>query len=342
MKPDNYKAAIFRDARKVEVDTLSYPECGDNDIIVKNLMAGICGSDISAFAHGGDSHMIWKDHEFGHEMVSEVVEVGKNVKDVQLGEHVFPNMGYAKNDRRRMATVGGFSEFIHIPECKVGHSIVKIDKDIPVKNTVLLEPFVIGTRGIKSLNPAPGKNAIIFGAGIIGMSAAVMAKWYGCDKVMIVDISDYRLSNAEKFGIITCNAQKEDMKEKALKEFGSQPGMFGECCNATLYLDGLGIQAAEDYFMSIAPRDASLAVVGVHHKPVSMNFLPLCYMNWHISGAGTSPLQDLAVDILEMMKSGEYDVSTLVSHEYKVDDIVEAIEMAGNSTEAQKVCISYM
>lgn len=348
MKPTTYKAAIFRDAGKVEVIDLPYPHCGDSDIIVKNLMAGFCGSDLSAFRHGGDPHMIWKDHEFGHEMISEVIEVGKDVKDVQVGDYVFPNMGYAKNDRRRMATVGGFSEYIHIPQCVVGgpanlgKSIIKIDKSIPIKSAVLLEPFVIGSRGAKSLNPGPGKTAIVFGAGIIGMSAAIMLKWWGCDKVMIVDISDFRLENAKKFGLITCNSAKEDLKAKAIAEFGGGPGMFGETCNANLYLDALGIQAAEDNFMALAGREASLAVVGVHHKPVTMNFVQVCYSNWHIGGAGNTPLEVLAVEIVEMMKSGKYDVSSLVSHEYRLGQVVEAITMSGNSTEAQKVCISYL
>jgi NAD(P)-dependent dehydrogenase (short-subunit alcohol dehydrogenase family) len=79
---------------------LPYPECGDDDVIVKNLYGGCCGTDINAYSKGGDPHMIWKDHKFGHEMVSEVVEVGKNVK---VGALMFPNQGSALRDRNRRA-----------------------------------------------------------------------------------------------------------------------------------------------------------------------------------------------------------------------------------------------
>lgn len=341
MNPKTYKAAIYRGVGSVEVVDLPYPECGDDDIIVRNLIAGVCGSDVGAYTKGGDAHMIWKDHEFGHEMVSEVVEVGKNVKDIKLGERVFPNMGNALRDRKRMATVGGFSEYIRIIQCEVNYSVIKVDSAIPLKSAVLLEPFVIGTRGARGLSPGQGKTAVVFGAGIIGMSAAIMCKWYGCEKVMIVDISDYRLQNAGQFGLRTCNPITEDLKARAFAEFGSQPGFGGENCCADLYIDALGTQTAVDYFSMLAKREARLGVVGTHHAPVSINLLPLCYGNWHISGCGNITIQDAAADIFEMMKSGQFDLTPLVSHLYPIDRIKEALEMAANTKEAQKVCVVY-
>src|SRR6516164_6055255 len=112
MRPATYKAAIFRDVGKVDVVELPYPECGDDDVIVRNLITGVCGSDVGAYGHGGDTYLIWKDHEFGHEAISEVVEIGKNVKGLSLGDHVFPNGGKVFRDMNRAATVGGFSEYI--------------------------------------------------------------------------------------------------------------------------------------------------------------------------------------------------------------------------------------
>jgi threonine dehydrogenase-like Zn-dependent dehydrogenase len=168
MKRETYKAAIYRGIGKVDVVDLPYPECDDDDVIVHNLLTGVCGSDVAAYRHGGDANMIWADHEFGHKSVAEVVEIGRNVNGLNLGDHVFPNQGKALRDMRRMATVGGFSEFIRVPQCEVGHSVLPIDNDIPMKTAVLVEPFVIGTRVARGLNPGPDKTAIVFGAGIIG------------------------------------------------------------------------------------------------------------------------------------------------------------------------------
>lgn len=341
MKPKTFNAAIYRGIGKVDFMHIPYPNCGDDDVIVKNIIAGVCGSDVAAFNEGGDANMIWKDSEFGHEMVSEVVETGKNVKDIKIGDYVFPNMGQAKRDRMRMATVGGFSEYVHIPQFEINYSAVKVDTSIPLTSSVLLEPFVVGTRSAKGLGPGPGKTAIVFGAGIIGMSAAIMFKWYGCSKVMIVDVSDYRLKNAEKYDLITCNPKNEDLKAKAIAEFGATRCYSGETCGADLYVDALPVDDSLEYFAALAGRNAALSVAGVHHHPVPFDFVKVCYNNWHISGSGNGSYEELAVDVLDMMKSGKYDLSALVSHQFKHGDVVEAIRQANQPNEAQKVVIVY-
>jgi 2-desacetyl-2-hydroxyethyl bacteriochlorophyllide A dehydrogenase len=341
MPKETYRGAIFRGPGSVEVVDLPYPACGDDDVIVRNLMTGVCGSDVSAYRHGGDAHMIWQDHEFGHEAVSEIVEIGRNVKGLALGDHVFVNQGKALRDMNRMATVGGFSEFIRIPQCEAGESVLPIDNEIPVKTAVLVEPFVIGTRGALNLDPGPERNAVVFGAGIIGMSAAIMLKWFGCPKVMIVDISDFRLANAEPFGLVPCNPAKEDLKARAIAEFGGEQTFFGERCNAQIYLDAIGMKPAIDNFALLAGRGASLAVVGVHHEPVPLDLVSVCYNNWQIKGCGSIAIEDALPHILAMMKSGRFDLSPLVTHEYGVEQIAEALVMGANAGAAQKVCIAF-
>jgi Zn-dependent alcohol dehydrogenase len=58
-------------------------------------------------------------------------------------------------------------------------------------------------------------------------------------------------------------------------------------------------------------------------------------------GAGGTPIEDAMVDILEMMRSQKYDLASLVTHEYKVDQIAEALVMGSIAREAQKVAVSF-
>src|SRR6516165_1501719 len=224
MKPESYKAAIFRGPGKVDVVDLPYPACGDDEAIVRNVLTGICGSDIFAFQKHGPTSRIWIDEEFGHEAISEVVELGRNVRGLNIGDRVFVNTGKAMRDPRRVSATGGFSNYLRIPQCEVGYSLLPIDGDLPLRTAVLFEPFVIGTRGVKVLQPQQGDHAVVFGAGIIGMTSAVMLKYYGCDKVMVVDLSDFRLENARRLGFLTCNLASENLKEKAFEAFGTRPG----------------------------------------------------------------------------------------------------------------------
>ena len=341
MKPETYKAAIFRGVGKVDVVELPYPPCGDDEAIVRNVLTGICGSDTFAFQKHGPESRIWIDAEFGHEAISEVVELGKNVTGLKVGDRVFVNQDKAMRDPRRVSATGGFSNYLRIPRCEVGYSLLPIDNGLPTRTAVLFEPFVIGTRGVKGLNPGPGESAIVFGAGIIGMTSAIMLKWYGCDKVMVVDHSDYRLENARRLGFATCNSGSENLVQKAFAEFGSRRGYPGEKCKARLYVDAVGVKSVLESFAMLAPRNGEIAIVGVHKEPSPFDWVQVSFNNWHIHGCGNGDTEALWPEIVEMMRSGRYDLSALVTHEFPVDQINEALKLASQPNLAQKVCISF-
>lgn len=341
MQPETYKAAIFRGPGHVDVVELPYPVCGDDEAIVRNLLTGICGSDIFAWQKHGPTSRIWINEEFGHEGIAEVVELGRNVKGLSVGSRVFVNTDKAFRDRRRASAAGGFSNYLRIPQCEAGYSLLPIDNNLPLRTAVLFEPFVIGTRGVKVLDPRPGDNAIVFGAGIIGMTCAIMLKWYGCDKVMVVDLSDFRLENAQRLGLLTCNPSRENLHDKAKAVFGTSPGYPAEKCGARLYVDAVGVASVIDDFAALAPRNGSLSLVGVHKQPVALDLAQVAFNNWHIHGCGDGATEELWPEILAMMRSGQFDLASLVTHEFPIDRIAEALDQACRADEAQKVCISF-
>ena len=115
------RAALYNGKKSIEMTELTTPEAGENDIVVKNIYASICGTDVAVYEHGpGTGHRITVGSEFGHEMVSEVVQVGKNVKDIKIGDRVYPYPRLAKGDPKRAGTTGGFSEYVLIPNAELG------------------------------------------------------------------------------------------------------------------------------------------------------------------------------------------------------------------------------
>jgi threonine dehydrogenase-like Zn-dependent dehydrogenase len=95
------KAVIFKGLKSVEVVDLPTPVPGDNDVLLKNLYASICGSDVDTYMNGKwQEHRVTIGGEWGHECVSEVAAVGKNVKDLQVGDIVYPYPLEVKGDRR--------------------------------------------------------------------------------------------------------------------------------------------------------------------------------------------------------------------------------------------------
>ena len=112
---------------------------GDNDIVVRNLYASICGTDVAVYNHGPNmGHRITVGGEFGHEMVSEVVQVGDNVKDIHVGDRVYPYPRLAKGDPKRSGTVGGFSEYVLIPN-SLGFIYPDIRMPVSYRNYLISE-----------------------------------------------------------------------------------------------------------------------------------------------------------------------------------------------------------
>ena len=84
------KCAIYNSVQNVTVEERPIPEVKENDVLVKVLRAGICGSDVGIYYHGGENYGVFPGSQFGHEFVGIVVEKGKNVSDdIKLGEKVF-------------------------------------------------------------------------------------------------------------------------------------------------------------------------------------------------------------------------------------------------------------
>lgn len=103
------KAGIYLGKEQIELRELPIPEVGDEDVLVENIYSSICGTDVSVYFHGpGTGHKVTVGGEFGHETVSRIVKVGKNVTDFTVGERVYPYPRFATGDTKRAGTIGGF------------------------------------------------------------------------------------------------------------------------------------------------------------------------------------------------------------------------------------------
>lgn len=111
----------------------------------------------------------------------------------EVGERVYPYPRYAKDDTKRAGTIGGFSEYILIPNAKRNHSLYAVDARISDKLASLIEPFTVGCRAARrgmipdangSKRYIAGQNAVVFGCGTIGIAAAVAFRHFGMDKAI--------------------------------------------------------------------------------------------------------------------------------------------------------------
>jgi len=340
------KAGIYLGKETVEVRELALPEVGDDDVLVQNIYSSVCGTDVAVFNHGPNTgHKINVGGEFGHETVSRVVKVGKNVTEFVPGERVYPYPRYAKNDTRRAGTIGGFSEYILIPQAKRNHSLYAVNEAISDRLASLIEPFTVGCRAARrGMVPAgerqyvSGQNAVVFGCGTIGIAAAVAFKHFGMDKVMVCDHSDFRLKLAAELGFEICNTANEDFEFHAKSYFGTAPSLSGDAPAIDCWLDAAGAEAILADFLRLGKIESRFVSVAVNNAPRSINLLHMTYAQQSIIGSGGYMPEDVE-DVQKIMSCGKWNLESIITHEFSLRDLEKAIRTAADVDHAGNVVI---
>lgn len=335
------KAAIYYGQKDVRIEELETPAAGDNDIVVRNLYASICGTDVAVYTHGPNTgHRITVGSEFGHEMVSEVIQVGKNVKDIEVGMMVYPYPRLAKGDPKRAGTVGGFSEYVLIPNAELDKQVYDIPAGIPAKTACLIEPFTVGFRAARRAEPKKGENAIVFGAGTIGIAAAIGLKHFGCEQVMICDHSDFRLEKAKGLGFAVCNNSRENLQEAAISIFGTAPSRFGPTANVPIYIDAAGAESILELYQSMGKIESRMVVVAVRAGKRPVDVLEMTYSQHALIGSGGYNPEDVE-DVIAVMVQKKWDIGSIITDEYPLCQLPQAIERAAQTDKALNVVIRY-
>ena len=335
------KAALYQGVYNIEIADLPDYECEDNAIILKNIYSSICGTDVAVYQHGtGLGHRITVGGEFGHETVCRVSAVGRNVTDVKVGERVYPYPLFVTGDKKRAGTIGGFSEYIYCPKPAWGNSIYHVDESISDKAAALIEPFTVGCRAARRALPGKGQKGIVFGAGTIGISAAIALKYFGCEQVVICDFSDFRLNICKELGFDTYN-NKSDPELSGLTEIvGKSMGVNGNAVDCDIWIDAAGADAVLTAYEKYGKYNSKMVLVAVGNNKREIDILGLTFGQKSITGSGGYTPEDVE-DVLNIMKSGKWDIEKLITHEYPLDDLATAIEKASDVENALNVIIHF-
>lgn len=331
------KAGIYLGKEKIEIRELPLPEIGDNDVLIQNLYSSICGTDVAVFLYGPNTgHKVTVGGEFGHETISRVVKIGKNMKDFVVGERVYPYPRYAKDDTKRAGTIGGFSEYILVPNAKKNHSLYSVDERISDKLASLIEPFTVGCRAARrGMIPCgenkyiKGQNAVVFGCGTIGIAAAIAFKHFGMNKVMICDYSDFRLKIAESLGFAVCNPSTENFEDKAENCFGTAHSLSGETADIDCWIDAAGAESILNEFLQFGKIESRFVSVAVNNMPRSIDLLHMTYAQQSIIGSGGYMPEDV-YDVQEIMSCGQWNLESIITHEFPLEQLETAIRVASD------------
>ena len=214
------RVAMYYKNSDVRLQEMPRPEIGPNEILVRVIASGICGSDVMEWYRVKRAPLV-----LGHEIAGDVAEVGKNVKKFKVGQRVFvshhvPCMkcryclaGHTSAcDTLRSTNFhpGGFAEFLRVPEINLENGVYVLPKELTYDDGTFIEPLGCVVRGLKTIRFRPGTTVLVLGSGIAGLMNIKVAKAYGAERIVATDISAYRLAAAKRFGAdVTIEATKD-------------------------------------------------------------------------------------------------------------------------------------
>jgi threonine dehydrogenase-like Zn-dependent dehydrogenase len=333
MKAGIYKSGLYQGKLEAEVVEIDKPEVGPNDILVKTVRSSICGSDINGMGPEDGK-------QFGHETGGYVVELGKNVKGFKEGDRVWLHPIHTMKGGRYSCQMGGFSEYILVPDAEVGVQAWPLADSISWDEASLIEPFGVGTRGKNRPGAKPGDNVVVYGAGSIGLFCLSGLVAQGITPVVVdIVLSDYKRALLEKMGVVIAPMPEEGDKFEFLAEhFGTLPQRnSGMAINVDIVVDCAGAPTIVEDFFKLCKENSRLSIVGIG-RPQELQLTRL--MSTEAILMGSSGYNDSDIkEVIDNLASGRTFVKEIITHHYPLDKLQEALLMAADKTQAIKVVI---
>ena len=320
-------------------DSVERPVPGPNDILVKVERCGICGSDLSYAKLGGIPGAA-SPFAFGHEFSGVVAEVGANVHHVRAGDRVVVNPEAGGNGIGSAGTKGAFAPYVLYANAAAHpEGVLKLPPELDFDLGALVEPLSVGMHGVNQAKVVAGETVAVFGAGPVGLAAALVAAYYGARSVVVVDLSEKRLAVARDLGLGTFKADSGDLKAFLMEQHGvvTNDPLLGAQPGTDVLIEATGVGAVFRQLCDVARKGGRIVVVGVHSLPVELNMLNLLMKELVITAAVRYPVEFPAV--IDMLQSGKVNVRPMISHRYPLSRLSDAFAQAQRQDEAVKVLV---
>lgn len=339
------KAAILTETNKpLVVDEVELPDtlsCGQ--VLVKIIYSGICGAQINEIeaAKGEDRFL---PHLLGHEGSGVVIETGPGVHTVKSGDHVVLHWRKSsgiesatpeyrwKGKRLNAGWVTTFNEYAIVSE----NRLTTIPNDFDMKVAPLFGCAVTTALGVIN-NDAQvkiGQSVVVFGVGGVGLNVVQAAKMVSAYPVIGIDLHDNKLEMAKKMGADYCfnSADTPDFIDKIKSIVGVK--------GPDVVIDTTGNSRVIEQAYNLTHPDGKTILVGVPRKGdnVSIYTLPIHFNKVLTGSHGGSCVPDIDIPrYIRLVQAGALNLDGLITDEFVLDDINEAIELLRSGTSGRIV-----
>jgi alcohol dehydrogenase len=342
------KALVYSGSAKKALEERPKPQItASTDEIIKITKTTICGTDLHILK--GDVATCQPGRVLGHEGVGIVETVGPAVTAFKPGDRVLISCisacGKCVYCRKLMyshCTTGGWilgnsidgtqAELVRIPYAD--NSLYPIPDGADEEALVMLSDILpTGFEcGVLNGKVQPGNTVAIVGSGPVGLAALLTAQFYSPAEIIMIDLDDNRLEMAKRFGATKTINSTDGKAAKALMKLTSDRGV-------DTAIEAVGIPATFELCEQIVAPGGVIANIGVHGVPAALHLERL----WDRNISITTRLVDTASTpmLLKILGAHKIDPKQLITHRFKLGDILQAYETFGNAakTKALKVII---
>ena len=342
------KALVYHGPGKMAWEDHPKPELqSPTDAIVRITRTTICGTDLHILK--GDLPSCTPGRILGHEGVGVVDSVGAAVTAFKAGDRVLISCvsacGKCEYCRKNMfshCTTGGWilgntidgtqAEFVRTPYADT--SLYPIPEGADEEALVMLSDILpTGFEcGVLNGKVQPGCTVAIVGSGPIGVAALLTAQFYSPAEIIMIDLDDNRLEVASRFGATKTINSSDGKAVEALMKLTDDRGV-------DTAIEAVGIPTTFELCEQIVAPGGVIANIGVHGVKVDLHLEKL----WDRNISITTRLVDTVSTpmLLKVLKAKKIDPKLLITHRFKLADILEAYETFGNAakTKALKVIL---
>ncbi len=340
MQIDKIKAAILVENHKplMVAEIESPPELSFGQVMVKVNYSGICGAQINEIdaAKGPDKFL---PHLLGHEGSGKVIETGPGVKTVSPGDHVVmhwrPSNGLQSDPpsyrwngiRVNAGWVTTFNNYAVVSE----NRLTAIPKDFDLKLAPLFGCAVTTAFGVinNDAGVKVGQSVVVFGVGGVGLNIVQAAHMVSAFPIVAIDLNDSKIEMAKRFGASDCiNSRCTAHLENDIRNSVGENG-------ADVVIDTTGNARVIEMAYDMTHPDGKTILVGVPKKGdnVSLYTLPLHFKKILTGSHGGSSEPHIEIPrYIRLYHAGKLKLDGLITHEFHLVKINEAIETLRNGT----------
>lgn len=209
--PKEMNAMLFYGPEDIRYEKVKTPEINDDEILVKIEAVLTCGTDLKTYLRGHPVLIKKTPALFGHQFSGEIVQIGKNVKKLQLGQKVIPVNSspcfkciYCKKEKYSLCENilflnGAYAEYIKVPKEIVENNTYEVPANTSPEVAASLEGLAVVMHGFDKSEITKDKTVCIIGTGSIGLLFTALVKKVGA-KVISIGRSNLKLKLAEELG----------------------------------------------------------------------------------------------------------------------------------------------